>query len=87
MKYRISLIGCDDSTVIIYELYVDQVQLLEDIAEHINKTSIHSCMPKMEIKTFNNKMCSCGHEEYSHDHRGTHCTIEECDCMWFEEQK
>jgi hypothetical protein len=48
--YKISLIGCDDSTEFNMELTKKQAALLGIVASKSKETSEYRCMPVMEIK-------------------------------------
>ena len=51
MKYRISVHGCDDSTVVEMALTNSELALLICLAKLINATATYSCMPNMRIET------------------------------------
>lgn len=50
MKYKISVMGCDDSTHIEMDLAPPSVALVSRIAEAITEASEYNCMPRMHIK-------------------------------------
>ena len=49
-KYRISVHGCDDSTIIEKELTEDELKTIQSIASEVTDSSEYVCMPTMEVK-------------------------------------
>ena len=49
-RYRLSVVGCDDSTVIEVVLTRGAVLMLEEIARKINEASTYLCMPRMHLE-------------------------------------
>ena len=49
-KYKISVDGCDDSSIFTMELTEDEAKLLKRVSDKCNETSTFHCMPTMEIK-------------------------------------
>ena len=49
-KYRISVHGCDDSTIIEKELTEDELKTIQSVAAEVTETSEYGCMPTMEVK-------------------------------------
>ena len=49
-KYRISVHGCDDSTIIEKELTEDELKTIQLVAKEVTETSEYGCMPTMEVK-------------------------------------
>ena len=49
-KYRISVHGCDDSTIIEKELTEDELKVIQSVASEVTETSEYRCMPTMEIE-------------------------------------
>lgn len=54
-KYRISVHGCDDSTIIIKELTEQEFKIIREVAREITKTSEYICMPTMYIEELRNE--------------------------------
>ena len=50
MKYKITLEGCDDSTIFEMDLTPDEHAVLERVAKKANETSTYGCMPRMYIE-------------------------------------
>lgn len=50
MKYRIAVMGCDDSTYVSKELTDEQFKFLSEIADAITKASTYGCMPTMKVE-------------------------------------
>lgn len=48
-KYKIHLIGCDDTTRFYMELEPEEAALLDKVAYISQETSTCVCMPKMKI--------------------------------------
>lgn len=53
-KYRISVHGCDDSTIIEKKLTIDEFKLIQSVCKEIMETSTYNCMPIMEIEIIEN---------------------------------
>ena len=49
-KYRISVHGCDDSTIIEKELTEDELKIIKSVATEVTETSEYKCMPIMEVE-------------------------------------
>lgn len=49
-KYIISVIGCDDETIIEKDLTMSEFELIQSVAKEITEKSEYICMPIMEIK-------------------------------------
>ena len=49
-KYRISVHGCDDSTIIEKELTEDELKAIRLVAKEVTETSEYKCMPIMEVE-------------------------------------
>lgn len=49
-KYRISVHGCDDSTIIEKELTEDELKTIQSVAAEVTETSEYGCMPIMIIE-------------------------------------
>lgn len=49
-KYRISVHGCDDSTIIEKELTEDELKTIESVAAEVTEASRYGCMPTMEVE-------------------------------------
>ena len=49
-KYRISVHGCDDSTIIEKELTEDELKIIQSVAKEVTETSEYGCMPTMEVE-------------------------------------
>ena len=49
-KYRISVHGCDDSTIIEKELTEDELKIIQSVASEVTETSEYGCMPIMEVE-------------------------------------
>ena len=49
-KYKITLIGCDDITIIPVELTDEEHELIREISEKSKQTSTYGCMPVMVIE-------------------------------------
>ena len=49
-KYRISVHGCDDSTIIEKELTEDELKIIKSVAMEVTETSEDRCMPIMIIE-------------------------------------
>ena len=49
-KYRISVHGCDDSTIIEKELTEDELKTIQSVAKEVTETSEYKCMPIMEAE-------------------------------------
>ena len=49
-KYRISVHGCDDSTIIEKELTEDELKTIRSVAAEVTETSEYGCMPIMIIE-------------------------------------
>lgn len=49
-KYRISVHGCDDSTVIEKELTQQEFKIIKEVAQEVTKVSHYICMPTMVIE-------------------------------------
>ena len=49
-KYRISVHGCDDSTIIEKELTKDELKIIKSVATEVTETSDYGCMPVMYIE-------------------------------------
>lgn len=49
-KYRISVHGCDDSTIIERELTEDELKIIQSVAFEVTETSEYMCMPIMEVE-------------------------------------
>lgn len=54
-KYRISVHGCDDSTIIIKELTEQELKIIREVAREVTKTSTYICMPTMVIEELENE--------------------------------
>ena len=50
MSYKISVVGCDDTTSIDIELTESEFILIEKIAAQITSASSYGCMPRMGVK-------------------------------------
>ena len=48
--YKISLLGCDDTTEFDMELTDTEVELLKKVAAKSEETSEYKCMPTMDIE-------------------------------------
>ena len=48
-KYRIHLIGCDDTTMFDMVLYPHEVRLIEKLKERSREVSHYQCMPTLDI--------------------------------------
>lgn len=48
--YRISVHGCDDSSIFNMELTEEEARVVKLVADKCTETSTYSCMPKMEIE-------------------------------------
>ena len=49
-KYRISVHGCDDSTIIEKELTEDELKIIQSVASEVTETSEYGCMPIMIVE-------------------------------------
>lgn len=49
-RYKISVHGCDDSTIIEKELTEDELKVIQSIATEVTESSKYVCMPIMEVK-------------------------------------
>jgi hypothetical protein len=49
-KYRISVHGCDDSTIIEKELTEDELKVIQSVASEVTETSEYKCMPTMIVE-------------------------------------
>ena len=49
-KYRISVHGCDDSTIIEKELTEDELKAIQLVAKEVTETSEYGSMPTMEVE-------------------------------------
>lgn len=49
-KYRISVHGCDDSTIIEKELTEDELKTIQSVAAEVTESSEYVCMPTMRIE-------------------------------------
>lgn len=49
-RYKISIDGCDDSTVFEMELTEQEAELVKRICNRSSETSTYGCMPTMEIE-------------------------------------
>ena len=49
-KYRISVHGCDDSTIIEKELTEDELKTIQLVAKEVTETSEYGCMPIMIVE-------------------------------------
>jgi len=49
-NYKISVDGCDDSTVFEKAMTKEQLKFLMSIAIQCNKTSEYGCMPTIKVK-------------------------------------
>jgi hypothetical protein len=49
-KYRISVHGCDDSTIIEKELTEDELKIIKSVAKEVTETSEYGCMPIMIVE-------------------------------------
>jgi hypothetical protein len=49
-KYRISVHGCDDSTIIEKELTEDELKIIKSVATEVTETSEYKCMPTMIVE-------------------------------------
>lgn len=49
-RYKITLEGCDDSTVFEMSLTDKEYELLNRVSEKANKTSTYNCEPKMFVE-------------------------------------
>lgn len=49
-KYRISVHGCDDSTIIEKELTEDELKTIQSVAAEVTETSEYVCMPTMKVE-------------------------------------
>lgn len=47
--YRITVVGCDDSTGVTLELTDEAVAVVREVAEAITAASSANCMPKMNV--------------------------------------
>lgn len=52
---KISIHGCDDSTIFDIEANENEIEFLEKIAEKSVEVSKYNCMPTMEIERSNKK--------------------------------
>lgn len=50
MKLRITLSGCDDSTVVEIQCLHEHKVFLQILSEKINEKSTYSCMPRMYVE-------------------------------------
>ena len=50
MLYKITLVGCDDRTVVKMELSLEHYFVLKDLQDKVNEESYYACMPKMNIE-------------------------------------
>ena len=50
MQYKISLNGCDDSTVFPMELTIDEFTLLKRVELMSLEASTYGCMPKFRVE-------------------------------------
>lgn len=48
--YKISVDGCDDSSIFLMELTETEAEIIKRVAEKCTETSTYDCMPKMNIK-------------------------------------
>jgi hypothetical protein len=48
-SYTVVLRGCDDTTVMKFDLREDEVALLKRIAASSEQTSTYGCMPRLEV--------------------------------------
>lgn len=48
-KYKITVTGCDDETVVTMELTAQEYELIDQLADLISTRSEYSCMPVMDI--------------------------------------
>ena len=55
VKYRISLNGCDDSTIFDMELNNVEADVLKRVAKKSKETSEYGCMPIMEVELLDEK--------------------------------
>lgn len=51
--YRISLRGCDDSTIWIRNLTKKEVELLRELEKEADEISTYSCMPILKVEEIN----------------------------------
>ena len=51
MLVKVSVYGCDDSTIVTMEMSNDEYDFLQRLADLVNETSRYSCMPTMELTT------------------------------------
>ena len=49
-KYRISVHGCDDSTIIEKELTQQEFKIIQEVAREVTKASTYGCKPIMVIE-------------------------------------
>ena len=49
-KYRISVHGCDDSTIIEKELTEDELNVIQSVASEVTEASQYGCMPTMSVE-------------------------------------
>lgn len=54
-KYRISVHGCDDTTIIEMELTEQEFKLIRTVAIEVTKASTYICMPTMVIEELRNE--------------------------------
>lgn len=49
MRYKITNVGCDDTTEGAFDLTDDQYSFLANLFEELNKNSSYGCMPRIYI--------------------------------------
>lgn len=49
-KYRIGVLGCDDTTIIKKELTEDEFKTIQSVAKEVTDASEYRCMPIMAVE-------------------------------------
>ena len=50
MNYKITNVGCDDTTEGIFDFTQEQFDFLDNVFTELNKNSSYQCMPKIYIE-------------------------------------
>lgn len=63
MKYKITNIGCDDTTEGFFDFTKEQFEFLDSVFKELNKNSTYGCMPKIYISEVTNHSTEKGGAE------------------------